>query len=163
MLVPTYADLTTEANWLVKGESNAYNGMIVAVGSDKDPIKNGIYRLFDKNNPGAEDVPEVTNEDNWYKLAELSDLADFIEQLSTIRDNLEALGARLDKLEEAEPDVLTYGYRKGFPSTGEVGKLYIAVDEGKSYVWFDDDYLAVGGPNSNYEEPDLIYGGSANS
>ncbi len=84
MLVPTYADLTLESNWLYKngsGESNAYNGMIVAVGSNtSDYTKNGIYYLFDKKNPGEDDVPDVTNPDNWHKVAEMSDLEAFIRE-----------------------------------------------------------------------------------
>ena len=73
LLVPTYADLTNAANWTIDGYgSNAYNGMIVVVGAnEEDPTKNGIYRLFDANNPGAKDEPDVTNEANWHRIAEI--------------------------------------------------------------------------------------------
>ncbi len=72
MLVPTYDDLINESNWLIKGDSNAYNGMIVAVGSNTaDLTKNGIYYLFDAEHPGKEDVPDVTKSDNWHKLGDL--------------------------------------------------------------------------------------------
>lgn len=77
-LVPTYADLTDEANWTIEGYgSNAYNGMIVAVGSNTEDIsKNGIYRLFDAENPTAKDVPDVTNEANWHRIAEIELVTD---------------------------------------------------------------------------------------
>lgn len=83
-------------------------------------------------------------------LIELTDIAtvDYIE-------------SRIAALEE-DSDVLTYGYRSGFPITGESGKLYVAVDEEKTYIWFDGRYLAVGGSSGSYEEPEIIYGGSAN-
>lgn len=86
-LVPTYADLTDEANWTIEGYgSNAYNGMIVAVGSNTEDIsKNGIYRLFDVNNPNPKDVPDVTNEANWHRLAEIELVTDD-EIISLLRD-----------------------------------------------------------------------------
>jgi hypothetical protein len=37
--------------------------------------------------------------------------------------------------------------------------MYIAADEGKTYIWFNDDYLPVGG--GDYEEPTTIYGGDS--
>lgn len=78
LLVPTYADLTDAANWTIDGYgSNAYNGMIVVVGANtSDPSKNGIYRLFDANNPGAKDEPDVTNEANWRRIAEIELVTD---------------------------------------------------------------------------------------
>lgn len=65
-LVPTFAALTREDNWLYAGESIAYNGMLVVVGNEE--ANKGVYYLFDKEKPGAEDIPDVTNPDNWYKL-----------------------------------------------------------------------------------------------
>lgn len=78
LLVPTYADLTDAANWTIDGYgSNAYNGMIVAVGSNEsDPTKNGIYRLFDAENPGPKDEPDVTKEENWRRIAEIEVVSD---------------------------------------------------------------------------------------
>lgn len=92
MLVPTYEDLVDEANWLVKGESNAYNGMIVAVGSNlKDLSKNGIYYLFDTKNPGSDDTPDVTKEENWHKLANLADLAGLTELIESNANKLDGI------------------------------------------------------------------------
>jgi hypothetical protein len=162
MLVPTYADLMLESNWTVKGESNTYNGMIVAVGSNTaDLTKNGIYYLFDAANPSADDVPDVTNEANWHKLAELSELDAFVGRLSALQDELAALDARVTALEEGS-DVITYGYRKDFPLVGEAGKMYVAEDLKRTYVWANNQYVVVG---AGFEEDDsgalLINGGSA--
>ena len=71
---------------------------------------------------------------------------------------LESFEARLLALEEEEK-LHTYGYRTGFPSEGEDGHMYVAVDEQKTYVWFNNEYLVVG---ANCEEPQVIFGGSAN-
>jgi arsenate reductase-like glutaredoxin family protein len=65
-LVPTFAALTREDNWVYAGESIAYNGMLVVVGNEE--ANKGVYYLFDKEKPGAEDIPDVSNPDNWYKL-----------------------------------------------------------------------------------------------
>lgn len=86
MLVPSYADLIVEENWLINGESNAYNGMIVAVGTDTDVSKIGIYYLFDSANPKAKDVPDVTNYDNWHKIAELSELNVLADRITAIEN-----------------------------------------------------------------------------
>jgi hypothetical protein len=123
--------------------------MIVAVWLNKaDTTKNGIYFLFDPLVTTALKKPDFTLESNWHKIAEVSDLH---AQLSSI-------DARLTALEE-DSDVVTYGYRSGFPVQGEANKLYVAADEGKTYIWFNDDYMLVGGSDS--EQPEVIYGGSA--
>lgn len=103
MLVPTYADLTLEANWVYEGASIVYNGMIVAVGSNtEDPTKNGIYRLFDEKNPSEYDIPVVTDEANWHKLCELSDLDDYVKNddafaalRTSVSNNQDAIAALL--------------------------------------------------------------------
>lgn len=156
-IVKTYADLLLKATWQLPDseDSAAYNGMLVAVWLNKDdPTKNGIYYLFDSEasaKPTAAYVtpePDVTKEENWHKLAEINDLA----------SKLSAIDARISAL-EADSDVKTYGYRKDFPEVGEANKMYIAADEKKTYVWFDNEYLPVGG--SEYEEPTIIYGGDS--
>lgn len=155
-LVKTYTELTSVNTWTYEDQIIAYNGMIVAVWLNKtDTSKNGVYFLYDPKVTSALGKPDVTNETNWHKLAEVSE--------SDIEDRLLDLESRITTLEGAESDVLTYGYRSGFPTTGETNKLYVAVDEGKTYVWFNDDYMTVGGSDStSYEEPDIIHGGSAN-
>lgn len=153
-LVKTYAELLKAETWYNEADKvSAYNGMITAVWLNKeDTTKNGIYLLHDASITSTFKAPDVTNEANWHKLVEMSELTDFIQSLS-------ALEARVAALEE-DSDVVTYGYRSGFPAEGEANKLYVAADEGKTYVWFNDDYLPVGGSES-YEEPEVIFGGSA--
>ena len=156
-LVKTYAELTSDTTWNVDidGKSTfvAYNGMITAVYLDRDADKNltdknGIYFLFDVQASTGAKKPNVTDEANWHKLANAESLV----------DRLSAIDERLTALEE-DSDVLTYGYRSGFPAEGEVNKLYVAADEGKTYIWFNEDYLPVGG--GDYEEPTMIYGGDS--
>lgn len=152
-LVKTYTDLTNVDTWTVQVDGTetfvAYNGMIVAVWLNKtDTSKNGLYFLFDPAVTSAVKRPDVTKDENWRKLADIEDLA---VRLSAIDERLTAL--------EEDSDILTYGYRKGFPEVGETNKLYVAADEGKAYIWFSAEYLPVGG--DTYEEPKVIYGGSA--
>ena len=148
-IVKTYADLTAVETWTYDDTLVAYNGMLVAVYLDSDSTKNGIYYLFDPAVTKPINKPTVTNEDNWHKL---SDADGLVNKLIALSDRITAL--------EEESDVITYGYRTGFPATGEAGKLYVAADEQKSYVWFNNDYLPLGG--SDYDEPDIIHGGNAN-
>jgi len=118
--------------------------------NNTDPTKNGIYFLYDPAVTGIFGVPDVTNEANWHKLVDANGLAATLAEIDE----------RLTALEEQESDVLTFGYRSGFPATGEANKLYVAADEGKSYVWFNDAYLPVSG-GGDYEEPEVIYGGDS--
>lgn len=149
-LVKTYADLLAEQTWKSKaGNIIAYNGMLVAVWLNTDDItKNGIYYLHDSTVINTFKAPDVTKEENWHKLVEIDDLT----------SKLSAIDTRIAALEE-DSDVITYGYRKDFPEVGEANKIYIAADEKKTYVWFNDNYLPVGG--SDYEEPTIIFGGDS--
>lgn len=148
-LVKTYAQLTQISTWTYDDTLVAYNGMLVAVYLDTVSANNGIYYLFDPAVTKVLHKPDVTNEANWHKLADVDGLV----------AKLSAIDTRLTALEEKESDVVTYGYRSGFPAVGELNKLYVAADEGKSYVWINNDYMPIGG--GSYEEPTVIYGGSA--
>ena len=160
-LVKNYSALLLPETWHNEADKvTAYNGMIVAVWLDADTTKNGVYLLYDPAVTSILKTPDVSSEANWHKLAEVSELAVFTERLSTLESSLKELAIKLDTLED-NSDVITYGYRSGFPAVGEVNKLYVAADEGKSYVWFNDAYLPVGGSAVGYEEPDIINGGSA--
>lgn len=99
-LVPTYADLKLEANWKIDGNAYTYNGMFVAVGSDSDATKCGIYRLYDATNPGKDDEPNITLDASWHKVAELSDLANLSDKAT-----VEAIAARVTALEGAEAGI----------------------------------------------------------
>lgn len=155
--IKTYAELLDSNTWTKENIFCAYNGMIVAVWLNKDDTsKNGVYFLFDPAVNSAIKKPDVTNADNWHKLVDISEVAALATRLSGIDAELESLKAKVTSLEE-ESDVITYGYRSGFPAVGESNKLYIAADEKKSYMWFAGEYMLVSGA----DEPDVIYGGSA--
>jgi hypothetical protein len=111
-LVKTFADLTSEATWKIasgnKSVMTAYNGMVTAVWLDKeDPTKNGIYFLFDPNVTSVLKVPDVTNEANWHKLAELSELSSITDKISTIETALSNTAARLEVVEIAKDEHTT--------------------------------------------------------
>ena len=158
-LVKTYEELITESTWLSDaGSKTAYNGMIVAVWLNKaDTSKNGLYYLFDPNCTSTIKNPDVTVESNWIKIGNTSDVSELASRLTTIEEELSSIKERLDTL-ESDSDIETFGYRDGFPSEGTPNKLYIAVDEGKSYIWINGAYMVVGGS----DDPDVIYGGIAN-
>ena len=160
MLVPSYDDLLLKDNWVKAGTTQgvAYNGMIVAVANTTDITYNGLYFLFDPNCTTALKSPDVTNSANWIKVGETSDIGDFTARLTTIETELDSIKDRLDALEAEGSDVETYGYRSGFPTKGEANKLYVAADECKTYIWFNDEYMSVGGDS---EQPEVIFGGTA--
>lgn len=155
-LVPTYEDLKDQNNWLSStGARICYNGMLVAVANTTNTTNNGLYMLFDASSPRK---PDVSKDENWIKVGETSDIGDFTTRLTTIETELDSIKDRLDALEAEGSDVVTYGYRSGFPVPGEANKLYVAADEQKTYIWFNDQYMSVGGDS---EEPEVIFGGTA--
>lgn len=160
MLVSSYDALLTKENWVKSGTTQviAYNGMLVAVADTTDAFRNGLYFLFDANCKTALKSPDVTNADNWIKIGETADISEFAERVTKIESELDNIKDRLDALEAEGSDVETYGYRSGFPATGEANKLYVAADEGKTYIWFQDEYMSVGGGS---EQPEVIFGGTA--
>ena len=72
---------------------------------------------------------------------------------------IEEIENRLDQLEQS-PYVLTLTSFDAFPTTGRENVLYVDTSTQLSYVWLDTEYVPVGG-GSVYQEPDIIYGGSA--
>lgn len=156
-IAKTFETLLLPETWYNDaGKVVAYNGMLVAVWLDPDKTKNGVYLLHDSAVTNIIKTPDVTNAANWLKLADMSELTAFANRLASVEADFKQLAERVSALED-DSDVLTYGYRSGFPTTGETGKLYVAVDEGKSYIWFDDKYMPVGGQ----DQPDVINGGKA--
>jgi hypothetical protein len=89
-LVKTYDDLTNIDNWInSSGNPIVYNGMIVAVWlNTADPSRNGIYFLHDVSVTNAKGTPDATNEANWHKLVDFSELADLSTRLSEIEGSL---------------------------------------------------------------------------
>lgn len=82
-LVKTFAELTDETTWQnSNGDNLAYNGMTVAVWRERneDAYKNGIYFLHDGT---TKRIPDVTQEANWHKLADLGSLTSLTETLAT--------------------------------------------------------------------------------
>ena len=73
---------------------------------------------------------------------------------------IESFETRLQAL-ESEEKLHTYGYRSGFPVEGQEGHMYVAVDECKTYIWWNNEYAVVGGGDNAYEEPNVIFGGTA--
>ena len=126
--------------------------------------------LFDEN--GACRIPQeklIVN--GWYLTTDTAEVYVALKQDSGLIElkkinecdvnndlDLESFEERLTALEEEEV-VETYGYRVGFPTQGETGHIYVAIDEQKTYVWFDNAYVVVGAAEA--ESPDLIFGGTA--
>lgn len=85
MLVSTYADLYAEGTF---PSGSAYNGMLVAVGLNKDDSsKNGVYYLYDATCTTKFKSPVTTLEANWHKLVNLS-------EFNSIKERIEALEAK---------------------------------------------------------------------
>lgn len=159
-LVKTFAELTTLSTWLVDGVISAYNGMITAVWLDlEDSTKNGIYFLHDASVKSTRGTPDVTNPNNWHKLGGIDNLPGLAEQLSEIQTELEEVKADVDELQESATVVKEF--RSEFPETGLSGKIYVAMKEAMTYVWYNGDYLPVGDGGDN-NEIQIIHGGTAN-
>lgn len=160
-LVKTYADLKNPSTWSNdSGTFLAYNGMLTAVWLNKeDTSKNGIYFLFDPTVTTALKKPNVEDDANWHKLAELSDTQAFEESISAIEANIEELNEKMAELEYKGSGVNVFEKRSEFPIVGETNILYVAADEEKSYVWFNNNYFAL--DDDENERPDIIHGGSA--
>lgn len=157
-LVKTYADLLSEATWTVDDKLIAYNGMIVAVWLNlTDTTKNGIYFLHDTAVTRPIDKPNVTNEANWHKLGGLNDLPGLAEQVATIQSDLEAVKADVDELQDSA--TVVRDSKSLFPETGLPGKIYVALKEATTYVWYNDDYLPVGDGSGESGDIQIIHGG----
>ena len=101
--VNTYADLLLDATWkLADGTAVAFNGMIVAVATDTDLSKRGLYILLDDTIINNFSTPDYTTDSNWHKIAELSDL-DNLADKSTV----EGIQARVSALESQSVDEST--------------------------------------------------------
>lgn len=175
-LVPTYNDLLIKDNWVKTGTTQviAYNGMVVSVADTTDTSKNGIYFLFDPNCTTALKSPDVTNESNWFKIGENSDISDYSErlaaielQLSTFEGRLDSLDSRLDAVEasieeggNSTPSTVTANKFSDLPDVGEENIVYIVEEENATYRWEVDSsaYFCIG-----RETPDIqiIFGGTS--
>ena len=176
-LVKSYEHLLLVDSWTVNNKINAYNGMIVAVANTSDVSKNGLYMLFDPNNTSSLKAPDVTVSTNWIKIGETSDVSEFASRIETIEkklkditDDMTELDSRVTAL-ETEERVHVVGYRHKFPADGEEGHMYIANDEGCTYVFTKGKYYHIADRILTFEDNDndpetddlrIIYGGDAN-
>jgi hypothetical protein len=73
--------------------------------------------------------------------------------------DFEAFDGRLTALESQEK-LHTFASEALFIGrlTGEEGHMYVSIAEGTTYVWFEGAYRPIGG---NVEEPEIIFGGTA--
>ena len=156
-LVKTYVELLNTETWTVDGKVAAYNGMVTAVWLNKDDTsKNGIYLLHDPNCTSALKTPDVTVETNWHKLGGIDNLPGLADQISAIQADLEKVKSDVDELQDSATVVKES--RDQFPETGLPGKIYVAMKEATTYVWYNGDYLPVGDGGDN-DEIQIISGG----
>jgi hypothetical protein len=103
-LVPSYNDLLLKDNWVKDGTTQviAYNGLVVSVANTSDTSKNGIYFLFDPNCTTALKSPDVTNEANWHKIGENSDLGDLVDRLEQLESDVSDIGELPSRINELE-------------------------------------------------------------
>lgn len=153
--VKTLNELYSTATWKASESSNvitAYNGMIVAVWLDGE--NNGIYYLHDSSVTSILKAPDVTKPENWHKLGEIT--------------NISLLEERIAALEELEANrtqnaVQTFAEKSQFPTIGEPGIVYVAIDKSASYIWNEKDYICVGTGTVEISDLDIkiIHGGNA--
>ena len=161
-LVKTYAELLSKSTWQTTNEAGkvvdiAYNGMITAVWlNSADLTKNGIYFLHDPKVTNILGTPDVTIESNWHKLGGIDNLPGLAEQISAVQNDLEKVKSDVDELQDSATVVMEF--RSQFPETGLPGKLYVAMKEATTYVWYNGDYLPVGDGGDN-DEIQIISGG----
>lgn len=165
-LIKTYAELLSTSTWTNKVDGNdvfvAYNGMIVAVWLNKeDTSKNGVYFLYDPQVTSAIKKPDVTNEANWHRLDKNTDINSEIERITAIEEDIIEVKEDISDLEESQTE--SFERRDLFPEEGIINKIYIALDEQKSYVWdASTGYICISGNSSEMPEIQIICGGTAN-
>lgn len=159
-IVQTYADLTTESNWIASnGTPVAYNGMIVAVWLDPNPALNGIYFLHDSTVTNLKAAPKTAIEANWHRLGGINDLPGLNEQISAIQEELEAVKSDIDELQDSATVIVNTF--EALPKPGAAGKIYVVTEDAMMYVWYNNDYLPVGDGGGDAEEIQIIHGGRA--
>jgi hypothetical protein len=142
---------------ILRGNKNTLideNGVVIP----KDKLVNGYWYL---TNDTAEVFVclEIDGQLTLKKINECNAETDF--------PNMESFEERFSALEADHTH--TYGYRKDFPSMGEVNHLYIAEDQKRTYVFSDGAYLPIADRfvtddhDNNPETPEvrIIFGGSA--
>lgn len=165
-VVPSFAALTSAANWTNAsdaktnpGKINAYNGLIVAVTDTSDLDHNGIYYLFDPECTSSIKSPDVTNSDNWHKVANLSEVTSNSGSIDETAVN-SLIDARIDalKAEIAKAGYLTEANLEGYATetfvTNKIAEAQLAGEEVdlSGYATKDDlnDYAKTADIEANY-------------
>lgn len=133
-LVKTYEELIKLETWTDDNTSNgtfiAYNGMITAVWLNKaDTSKNGVYLLFDPSVTSALKKPDVTNENNWHKFVDMSELDLLSQQIAAIQNDLQLFDNRIASLEEDKVIISRdneYNYKQKTPLNNEICLVDVA-------------------------------------
>lgn len=165
-LVKTYAELLDTSTWTSQVDGKdvfvAYNGMIVAVWLNKDDTsKNGLYFLYDPQVTSAIKKPDVTNEAYWHRLDKAENAGEEISRIIAIETEVEEIKTNITDLEDSQSE--SFESRDLFPEEGIINKIYIALDEQKSYVWdASTGYICISGSSSEMPEIQIICGGTAN-
>ena len=137
---------------ILRGNKNTLideNGVVLI---PESKLVNGYWYL---TNDTAEVFVCLPGNDNHLTLKKINDCCSDWDEI-----RIENIENRLTALEEQESDVLTYASFDAFPETGRSNTLYVDTAKQKSYIWLDTTYVPVGG-SSDYEEPSIIFGGTA--
>ena len=136
-LVSTFDDLLVGEPW----GNYAYNGMVVGVGLDKDPEKNGVYYLYDPTVTSARGIPDYTVAENWHKLGTAEELSVLADRLSALEQGGVGGGVSQETLDEAIADAKTIRVSTIFelPNVGTVDTFY-KCDDGITYTWNGTNY-----------------------
>jgi hypothetical protein len=131
LLVKTYADLKKQETWnSAGGKSAAYNGMIVAVWCNKDDTtKNGIYYLHDSAVTTTFKDPDVTNEANWHKIGENSDISAMLERLQSIEATVNGTDTVTGLVSKVEDNTT---------AIGEIKADYVKAEDLATYAKTED-------------------------
>ena len=139
------ADLVKPETWrLANGEIWLFDGLIVAVATDVNPLNNGLYMLLSAAN--------YTQESSWMKFANQEDVKALEEQIK----NIEIPDDFNEDVEvETEADL---------PEVGEENVTYFVKENLSIQRWDSDDqaYDIYGGQGSSDIQINLIHGGNSN-
>lgn len=138
---------------ILRGSKNTLideNGVVLI---PESKLVNGYWYL---TNDTAEVFVCLPDIDGNLTLKKINDCSD--SEWDEIR--IEDIETRLTALEQQGSDVLTLTNYDSFPRPGRANVLYVDTSTQMSYIWSTDDYVIVGGDVA-YEEPEVIFGGTA--
>lgn len=120
-------------------------------------------------------TPDQLIENGWYLTIDTAEVYVALKQSSGLLElkkinecniehdlDLDSFESRLDVL-EADEKIHTYGYRNAFPIVGQEGHIYVAIDEQKTYAFYDNNYITVGELSTEADSFDIIFGGTADN